>query len=85
MRGEGDRRDLPGKPIAHWNLYEEKIGADQKSMGVKAPDGKFYHFKNGEQLSFVQFPDIPGERVAVITEQDGTKRLFESWALDQKE
>lgn len=81
----GDRSELPGQRVAYWNLFSEKIGADQKSMGVKAPDGKFYHFKNGEQLSFVQLPDIPGERVAVITESNGTKRLFESWALDQKE
>lgn len=54
-------------------MFQEKIGADHKSMGVTAPDGKFYRFENGEQLSFVQFPDIPGERVAVITESDGKK------------
>jgi len=77
--------NLPGGPIARWNLYQEKIGGDGKSIGVTDPEGNFHRFENGESLSLVQIPEVPGERVAVITEQDGTKKLFETWASENKE
>ena len=52
-------------------------------IGVKHPNGKFYRFENGEKFAQIQIPDIPGERVAIIIEKDGRKRLFESWMLEQ--
>lgn len=79
-----ERGDLPGSRIAYWTLFQEKIGADGRSIGVTAPDGKFYRFERGERLAFLQFSELPGERVAVITESGGTKRLFESWVLNHK-
>jgi hypothetical protein len=78
------KETLPGGPIARWNLYQERI-ADGKSIGVTDPNGVFHRFENGESISFVQIPDVPGERVPVITEQDGTKKLFETWASEKKE
>jgi hypothetical protein len=75
-----EMRDLPGQRVAYWTLFTEKIGTDQRSLGVTAPDGTFYRFERGESLSFVQLSDVPGERVAVITESDGSESLFESCA-----
>jgi hypothetical protein len=76
--------NLPGGPIVRWNMYQEKI-VDGKSIGVTDPDGNFHRFEKGESLSLVQIPEVPGERVPVITEQDGTKKLFETWASGKKE
>ena len=73
-----------GGPIARWNLYSEKMGPDRKMLGVTDPEGNFHRYEDGESLSLVQIPEVPGERVPVITKKDGTKVLFETWASEKK-
>lgn len=75
---------LPGGPIPRWNLFQEKI-ENGKSIGVTDPNGVFHRFENGESLSMIQIPEVPGERVPVITEPDGTKKLFETWVAEKRE
>mgnify|MGYP001603036974 CR=1 FL=1 len=73
-----------GERPAHWRLYELRV--DQQTLkeeGVKTPDGKYYPFQNGEKFVQISISEIPGERVSIIVEQDGHKRLFESWKMDQ--
>ena len=84
MNENPERPNRPGKPLEQWKLYSLKLGPENTPQGVTTPDGKFYNFENGEQFEQIQIEEVPGARVSVVVEVDGTRKLFEDWAAERK-
>ena len=72
--------------VRYDSLFEVRVRQDkpEEAIGVKDPNGKFWEFKNGEKFEAHQIEGV-FDRARVIVEKDGTKRLFEVWAMNQGE